>query len=472
MSDAVALRERRRNGLPSGRPARGPLGRRLLVNPWTWVFVVMTVLYGVGLAWQYYTITQPIKTPDGEVPGINFSAVRTAAGLALPTLLFWIGAFALYDRFRPQRPLFWWLAVGWGAAIATALSLEINTWAALQMQITGGAPDTGARSAIFVAPFVEEATKASVLFAIAVAYRYRLVSRVSGIALAGLSAAGFAFTENIIYYARAIMYSSVTISAGDPEAAVRYLVMLRGVFLAFGHPLFTIVTAIGVLAAVRTHSKVVRVLAPLAGYLGAALLHMIFNTAATFVNDQTQQLLVYFAFILPMVIVGIVWVIRQLFAEGRRLRDRLSDFQRMAWLTEADVVVFSKIRHRFRAALIALTRGWRTFTATLRMQRLVTELAYLRDAQVRGTVDAAGDGRAHELLAAIGAVRPLAVADPRGQRLSLPDLQGAFGRLRGRLRRRPPAPAIQAGPSAGNVLAPVGSPAYSPVDPRWGPPNP
>ena len=52
---------------------------------------------------------------------------------------------------------------------------------------------------------------------------------------------------------------------------------LRGVWLAFGHPLFTTMTGIGVLVAVRTHSKVVRVLAPLVGYLAASLLHMAFN---------------------------------------------------------------------------------------------------------------------------------------------------------------------------------------------------
>ena len=104
-----------------------------------------------------------------------------------------------------------------------------------------------------------------------IAYRYRLVSKVSGIVLAGLSAAGFAFTENIIYYARAIVFTSTTISAGDPDQAINTLVMLRGVWLAFGHPLFTTMTGIGVLVAVRTHSKVVRVLAPLVGYLAASV---------------------------------------------------------------------------------------------------------------------------------------------------------------------------------------------------------
>lgn len=473
MSDPVAVLERRRNGLPAARQPRGPLGRRVLTNPATWVFVVMTAVYIACLYWQYHTITQPITTENGEVPGINYAAVRDATRLAFPTLVFWIVIYVLYDRFRPQRPLFWWLALGWGAAVATAASLEINTWAAQQLQIAGvGDPATGARAAVFVAPFVEEATKASILFAIAVAYRYRLVSRISGVALAGLSAAGFAFTENIIYYARAIVYSSVTISTGDPEEAVHQLVMLRGVFLAFGHPLFTSMTAIGVLFALRTHSMIVRVLAPIAGYLVAALLHMFFNTAASFVGDETQQLFMYFGVVLPAVLAAVVWFARQLLVEHRRLRDRLTDFARMGWLTEADVVAFSTERLRAKAAIVGLSRGWRSFQATLAMQRHVTELAYLRDAQVAGIVDAAGNARARELLDAIRVVRPHAVADPRGQRVSLPDVSGAVRRWRERRRAAASTPKLASVAGSQPVGAPVGSPAYSPVDPRWGPPNP
>lgn len=476
MSDPVALHQRRRNGLPTARTASGPLGKRILLNRWTWVFVVSALVFAGCLMFQYQLVTAPVKTDDGEVAGLNWSAVRDAAKMATPTLLFWLVVYLLYDRFRPQRPLFWWLALGWGGAVATAISIVINSWAAREMQITGGGdPSQGARSAIFVAPFVEEATKASVLFLIAVAYRYRLVSKISGIALAGLSAAGFAFTENVIYYARAIVYASTTISTGDPEAAVNSLVMLRGVWLAFGHPLFTTMTGIGVLVAVRTHSKVVRVLAPLVGYLCAALLHMMFNTAASFISSETYQVLIYFVVIVPLVLSVAFWVVRQIGVESRRQRERLGDFVRMGWLSDADAYALSRERLRIRAAAVAATHGWRTLAATLRLQRSVTELAYLRDAQVRGTVDAAGNGRARELLATIGTLRGDAVVDPRGRRLNLPDARALLERLPGRraVAGAPTTPELQPVAPPTTVAAPVGSsPTYSPVDPRWGPPNP
>lgn len=469
------LHARRRNGLPAGRPASGPLGKRVLLNPWTWVFVVLTGLYAACLFWQYQLLVRPVAVEGGEVPGLNWPAIRDSAKLAFPTLAIWIVLLIWLDRFRPQRPLFWWLALGWGGSVSTAASLLINTWAAEQMNISGGPdPYRGARAAIFVAPFVEEATKGSILFLIAVAYRYRLVSKLSGVVLAALSAAGFAFTENIIYYARAIVYSSYDINVGDPEAALNQLVLLRGYLLAFGHPLFTMMIGVGLLVAVRTHSKVVRVLAPLVGYLAAALLHMLFNTGATFLQDPTQQLLIYVLVVLPLVLSAVVWVVRQLFVEARRHRERLADFARFGWLTDADVHVFSRQRSRWRAAMIAASQGWRCLVATLRLQRAITELVYLRDAQVRGTVDAAGDLRARELLDVIAALRPDAVDDPRGRRIHLPDVRGGLTRLRDRLRlrRRPAMPELQpAGPATAGG-PPVGSPQYSPVDPRWGPPKP
>ena len=42
MSSKVALYERRQNGLPSTRTSTGPLGKRILLNRWTWVCLLYT----------------------------------------------------------------------------------------------------------------------------------------------------------------------------------------------------------------------------------------------------------------------------------------------------------------------------------------------------------------------------------------------------------------------------------------------
>lgn len=470
MTDPVAELARRRNDLPGPEDRSGSLPQRVLRSWWTWAVVALTLLYLAALASQYAMLTADTPVTGGVIPGINHSAIRTSAWLAAPTLAFWTVVFIWADRYRPQRLVIWYLALGWGAAVATFVSLHINTWAAQQMAISGnGDPATQARAAIFIAPFVEEAAKASVLFLIAMVARYRFTSQVSMIVLAGLSAAGFAFTENIIYYARAIVYSSENIGVGDADAAVNQLVMLRGFWTAFGHPLFTIMVGIGLAIALRTRSKVVRVLAPLVGYGAAALLHMVFNSQAS-LNSGTGQVLIYWLVAVPLVLSATFYIVRQILKQGRVLATRLGDYAQLGWLPESDPVVFARQRSRWWAVMVAATRGWRVFSATVRLQRILTELAYLRDGQVKGIFDEAANARARFLVEQARDLRGVAIDDPRGLKLSLP-----------RLRRAKPlayVPPSYPGPSgiggnwpAPGGQAPIGSPGYSAVDPKWGPPT-
>ena len=470
MTDQVAELARRRNDLPGTEDRSSPLGKRIVRSWWTWAVVALTLVYVAALTAQWLMITADTPVTDGVIPGINPSAIRTAAWLALPTLAFWTVVFIWADRYRPQRLVVWYLTLGWGAAVATWISIHVNTWAAQQMAVTGnGDPATSARAAIFIAPFVEEAAKATVLFLIAIIARYRLTSQVSVIVLAGLSAAGFAFTENIIYYARAIVYSSQNIGVGDADAVVNELVWLRGFWTCFGHPLFTMMTGIGVAVALRTRSKVVRVLAPLVGYGAAALLHMIFNSQAS-LNSGSSQLMIYFLVALPMVVSAVFYVVRQILKQGRLLTLRLGDYAQLGWLPESDPLVFGRQRLRWWAAMVAATRGWRVFSATVSLQRILTELAYLRDGQARGIYDEAATLRARYLVERATALRGVAIDDPRGLKLSLPRLR--------RPKAVPYQPPSYPGPSgiggnwpAPRTGAPIGSPGYSAVDPKWGPPT-
>ena len=172
----------------------------------------------------------------------------------------------------------------------------------------------------------------------------------------------------------------------------------------FGHPLFTAMTGIGLAVALRSKSKIVRVVAPLAGFCAAAFLHMLFNATASLVSG-TNLLLMYVFVALPLVIGLTVFVVRQLFREGRLIRERLIDYVRTGWLPEGDPLALSKLRTRLRALWHAVFTGPDTFVDTIRMQRAATELAYLRDSIARGLVDDAGLAREKILLDKIRALR-------------------------------------------------------------------
>ncbi|MCL1838267.1 MAG: PrsW family intramembrane metalloprotease [Propionibacteriaceae bacterium] len=449
---------RRVNNLPSERRKDQPLGKRILTSGWTWTFFAALLLYTMCIFTFFSLLMADIEVPGGVLQGINMSALKQSAWLAAPTVIFWTVIFLITDRFRPQRPLLWFLALGWGASVAVVVSAEINTWASEHLNIVGdGNPAAQARTAVFIAPFVEEASKATVLFLLAIFVRYRLVSRTTLVCLGGLSAVGFAFTENILYYSRVIVFASQTIEVGDAAEALHQTVLLRGLWTSFGHPLFTVMTAFGIAIGIRSRSKVVRVLAPLAGFLLAAFGHMFFNSQA----EQISQMgFMYWLVIVPLLLFVILYVIRHTLAQGKLISHRLADYVRVGWLLESDPEVFSRLRTRLYAGFLALTKGWSIFLATIEIQRAMTELAYLRDAETNGIVDQTANLRAEELLLKIRELRPNAMSDPRGLKISLPKLP----KFRWSRSRVPLA--NQAAGGEKDAIA-----GYSAVDPNWKPPG-
>lgn len=479
-------RARARAGIPREPDLSQPLPKRLLRNRLFWVSLAMVLVYATLLVLLYRQVVPDREVPGGRLIGLGTEAVPIAAKYAAITAIPLSLLFLWADRFRPQRIWVWLMTFGWGACVATFVSAQVNTWAASQLSIIGdGDPASGARAAIYVAPFVEEAAKGTVLFWLAILMRYQWVSRLSGIVLAGLSGVAFAFVENILYYGRAYRYAAQTFGEVPPLEALQSLFVLRGLFTFFGHPLFTAMTGIGLAVALRSRSKTVRVVAPLAGFCAASLLHMVFNATATFVSGR-QLLFVYLGVALPLVIGMTIFIVRQLFREGRLIRERLTDYVRLGWLPDSDPTDLSKLRMRTKSLWHALLTGGDVFLATLRFQRAVTELAYLRDAMTRGLVDTAGLDREKVLLAKARALRPLAIVHATG-RAPYPKLERP-GLLRMSATAPAYAPASYPGPAGigGNYpapaqswdapslgTAPLGHTAtqYSEVDPTWKPPG-
>ena len=233
----AARKARRRNNIPAEPNAAEPIPKRILRSPLVWLSVVMLLVYAVCLVLLYRQVVPDQQVPGGLIPGLGTEAIPIAARYAAITAIPLSLLFLWADRFRPQRFWVWLMTFGWGACVATFFSAQINTWAASHLSIVGdGDPATGARAAIYVAPFVEEAAKATVLFWLVILMRYQWVSRVSGIVLAGLSGAAFAFVENILYYGRAYRYAARTFGEGAPLGALQDLFMLRGVMTFFAHP--------------------------------------------------------------------------------------------------------------------------------------------------------------------------------------------------------------------------------------------
>ncbi|MEU3574231.1 PrsW family intramembrane metalloprotease, partial [Kitasatospora sp. NPDC036755] len=137
-------------------------------------------------------------------------------------------------------------------------------------------------------------------------HRSRPRTLAAGMVLGGITACGFAFTENALYLGRAFSSDQRqrldSIGLGDPpslrdfDSTVQTFV-LRALLSPFAHPLFTALTGIGLAVALTTSRRWLARLAVPAGLLLAMVLHGTWNAAADLGTDGF--LVVYGALMVP-----------------------------------------------------------------------------------------------------------------------------------------------------------------------------
>ena len=108
----------------------------------------------------------------------------------------------------PNRPRTLLFAFLWGACVAALTALLINSSAVLIADEVLGQGSGDVLGAAVIAPIVEEAVKGAFVVGLLLFRRREFDGIVDGIVYAGLVAAGFAFTENILYIGRAFAESA------------------------------------------------------------------------------------------------------------------------------------------------------------------------------------------------------------------------------------------------------------------------
>ncbi|WP_020669747.1 PrsW family intramembrane metalloprotease [Amycolatopsis nigrescens] len=313
-----------------------------------------------------------------------------------------VAAFLWVDRWEPEPARLLLLGFAWGACIATLTALLINNSAETVGDLLFGAGNGSKFSAVVSAPLVEEAAKAAFVLLVWWRRSGEFDGVVDGIVYAGFSAAGFAFTENIYYFGRAF----ADYGFGDgTSAGVLTAFLLRGVLSPFTHPLFAVITGIAIGYAARTSNRRLKVLVPLAGYLGAVALHALWNGAATLGGAQTF-LNVYFLIMVPMFIGVLMLVLWQRRREQRIVAAALPEMAAARWIARSEVDLLASLpgRRKWRRQA-GRESGRAAARAVGAYQSSVTELAFLRRGSAGGELDA----RQSELLGVLRSARAEAV---------------------------------------------------------------
>ena len=357
------------------RPAR-PLLRRWLFRG----FVTCALLLsGLASLLAIGTATGPV----GFVVGLALAA--------LPVFVV-VAAFLWLDRYEAEPTSLLLFAFGWGAAVATLVALVLNSASVVALQNAGGDVDL---ASVLVAPVVEESVKGLGIVAVLLARRREFDGVVDGIVYAGMVGIGFAFVENVLYLGRAF--------GEDGGEGVATVFVLRGVFAPFAHSMFTMAIGVGLgIAATRKGSWVV---APLAGWVVAVLVHGAWNFSAI---SGLQGFVAGYLFLqLPFFAVAVTLAVMARRREGRLIARHLEVYAASGWLTPAEVSMLSRMPDRRNArAWASRTSGPDAGRAMRDFQELGSELAFLRERMSRGTApDDAADVE-HRMLATMWHLRP------------------------------------------------------------------
>jgi len=328
---------------------------------------------------------------------VGTGASAVGAILALVPLTGVLLAIRIVDRWEPEPRSLVLFAIGWGAIAAVAIALGVD----LLLTVLLRPPDTQASeifAAVVQAPIVEEFGKGLGVLIIFAIGRRAFDGPIDGIVYGALIGAGFAFTENIQYFAQSY------IEGGVGQTSVTFF--MRGIMSPFAHVMFTSVTGVAVGLAARRGATTAQAVGPwMVGLAGAIALHAFWNASAVFNDFFTLYLLAQ----IPLFIVFILGVLALRREEVRLTRTRLGDFATAGWFTSQEVDMLATPTGRRNALRWAKTlRGDRT--AIMKGFILdATALAMARQREITGRDPAATQDES-ALLARTAAARAALLA--------------------------------------------------------------
>ncbi|WP_090584752.1 PrsW family intramembrane metalloprotease [Arthrobacter subterraneus] len=297
---------------PTGRKCSHPVGS-------TVVNALLIIVAGLVLAGVAVLVTAQLGT----------AALVLCAALALVPLGICLAGIRWVDRWDPEPRGALVFAFLWGAGMSVAVTLLFGpaVTALLSAGLDGASPDVV--GPVFQAPLVEEIAKGLGVLVLAFSRRTHFDGPVDGIVYAGTVAAGFAFTENILYFG-----SALTDPAG--LGGLITVFVMRGIFSPFAHVMFT--GALGfvlgvVLAKRRTGGRLVG--AFLVGLVPAIAGHMLWNGGLVVVF--TDFFSFYFLVQLPLFLIVIAVVLGLRRAERAVTYQRLAEYSASGWLTDREV---------------------------------------------------------------------------------------------------------------------------------------
>ena len=368
--------------VPAYREAIRQRGRTALI-------VVFALIALAGVAGG---VTIALNAGDAEGAGLSIGY----AMIPLPFL--WL-VFWWLDRYEPEPRRYKLAAFVWGGVGAVAIALGLELWAQDAWDLSDKA------TASFIAPLAEEPAKCLFLLLTFLRSRRVIDGVLDGLIYAGIVGLGFAFVENIGYYASTYLGSPDMQIAGAQGATTTFIV--RGVFSPFAHPLFTAAFGIAIGFAVTRRSTLLRVVIATVGLAISIGLHGLWNGSLSYGPESGAGfVLAYLALGALLVLIAVLAILVRA-RQVQVLERSLSYVADRGWIHPAEIPYLSRFGYRKAARRFARSHhGREAGRVVTRYQRLATEMAFLHDSLMSGRSKPQGIDRTYALLDAMYALRP------------------------------------------------------------------
>ncbi|WP_038462718.1 PrsW family intramembrane metalloprotease [Arthrobacter sp. PAMC 25486] len=297
--------------------------------------------------------------------GVNVFLICGA--LALIPLCICVASLVWIDRWEPEPVPALIVAFCWGAGMAVVTTLVLGSWVQ-PLLMNGNSPaNADMVGAVIQAPLVEEICKGAGLLLLFFLRRRTFDGPIDGLVYAGLIAAGFAFTENILYFGQALQ------EADGAAGGLVGIFIVRGMMSPFAHVMFTAMLGICVGWAARYGGTRLVLGAWVVGLLPAMLLHGLWN-ATSFLG--ANFFVMYVVLQVPLFILFIVGIILLRRSEAKLTRQRLGEYVASGWFTPQEVPMLATGAGRRRA--LTWSKSFAAGPVMKEFIRLATRLAFVR----------------------------------------------------------------------------------------------
>ncbi len=281
----------------------------------------------------------------------------------MATFIYWL------DRYEKEPLIMLGAAFVWGAVVAAGGAFVLNTVFGIGIYALTGSGDVADQAtASLVAPFTEEALKAGALIVIFLAFRREFDSILDGIIYAGVTALGFAATENVQY-----IYEHGYLSGGWD--GFWQLAFIRILVVGWQHPFYTSFTGIGLAVARLQRNVLVKIVALVTGYAVAVFTHAFHNSFGSFLGGlegfALGSLMDWFGWLLMGVFI-LFMIARERGLLQRQLRDEVP-------LGVMSAAQYGRALSPWTMSLAFLRGG----AAAARFYRLCGELAHKKEQLMR-----------------------------------------------------------------------------------------